>query len=174
MIKNSKILLGAVLTVFILLLIFWAFLFRSIGGLSEEIGLIKGRIMTLDLELKNLKVLENFLSDTAPQREEISGGFVSENELIDFIEDLEGAGGNVGTEVKVESATFSGDKEASVPSFRLQASGSFDSLFKLMLVLENLPYEIDFEDLSFTKSSADGKTSSWNGVFIIKLLSYES
>ena len=174
MIKNSKILLGAVLMVFILLLVFWAFLFRTIGGLSEEMGLIKGRIIAFDLELKNLKVLENFLSDTGPQREVIASGFVSESELIDFIEDLEGSGRDVGAEVKVESATFSSSGQGSVPSFRLQASGSFDSIFKLMLVLENLPYEIDFEDLSLTKSSTEGKVSLWNGVFIIKLLSYES
>jgi hypothetical protein len=137
-------------------------------------GLIKGRIIALDLELKNLKVLENFLLDTASQREEIASGFIGEGELINFIEDLEDAGNEWGAQVRVESAAFSDGGEAgSVPSFRLQASGSFQSLFRLMRVLENMPYEIDFQDLSLTKSSGDGK-DSWTGVFIIKLLSYES
>src|SRR3989338_3772690 len=57
------------------------------------------------------------------------------------------------------------------PSFRLETSGKFSSVFRFPLLLENLPYEISFEEINITKSG-DLK-EPWNAVYAIKLLSYE-
>ena len=174
MIKNSTILLCIILGVFFLLILGGFFQIKFLSNMTKANDEIRGRISELDSELKNLKVLENFLAQTDDERRLISGGFVGKDNLLDFIEELEKAGAESGLAVRVESANFDVGQAEGSPSFRLQATGSFQSLFKLMLILENTPYEISFEDVSLSRTHEEKGKNIWTGVFVIKLLSYES
>src|SRR3990167_2651693 len=92
MMKDSRILLGLVSLALVILIAGGVLLFISMGGMVREMGEIRGRILSLDLELKNMKILENFLTETVGGRERIAGSFVGEHDLVRFIEDLEDGG----------------------------------------------------------------------------------
>ncbi len=52
----------------------------------------------------------------------------------------------------------------------LKATGSFADVFEYLLLLENLPYDVEIDGMSISKT-ADG---TWGGDFSIKLLSFVS
>lgn len=170
--NNSKILFVASLG-FLACSIFGAvFLYGALGGIAQEIGEARGRIAALDSELKNLKIFEKFIADTEKDMERIRESFISRDELLRFIDDVENAGRESEVGVRVESANLSTDGiNDSGPSFRLEASGNFSSVFKYSLLLENLPYEISFEEMNITKSGDENEP--WRAVYVVKLLSYE-
>ena len=171
--KDSRILLGLVSLALVILIAGGVLLFISMGGMVREMGEIRGRILSLDLELKNMKILENFLTETVGGRERIAGSFVGEHDLVRFIEDLEDGGERNGVRVRVGSAALASGVTQAGPTFMLEAEGSFASIFRYMVFLENIPYEIILEDVDMTSISQDGK-KIWKGSFIVRLLSYES
>jgi hypothetical protein len=174
MIKNSKILLGVSSGSLVLLLILAFLLLGSLNNLASEKEEIRERILALDTDLKNLKVLESFLIQTQEERGIIEPAFVRGGDFVPFIEDLERVGAESSVEVRVESAILGGSAAApKEPSFRLTAEGSFSSLFRYMLLLENLPYEIAFGEVRFVKNLNESGEGIWIGTFIINLKSYE-
>lgn len=172
MIKNSKILLALAAILLAGMILTGGFLYRSLGNLVREIREVERRAAILDLDLRNLKVLESFLSGTARERDAIRKGFVGKDNLVLFIEDLEKAGRENGINVSVESASFSVNPNDPGPAFRLDAKGSFSALFRYLLFLENLPYELAFEEIHLNAVSGR-KADKWDSAFIVHLLSYE-
>ena len=148
-------------------------MYQLLGRLSEDILGTRGRISGLDSELQNLKLFENFLADTALSRERIKSGFVSRGNLVRFIEDLEQVGKDGGIAVEVDSASLAATPEERGPSFRLSAKGSFSSLFQYLLTLENLPYEIVFEEIHLNSATGEKDKIIWSAAILIRLISYE-
>ncbi len=169
--KNSKTLLIVSLTLMLCSLFGIAFLYRALEKLAEESSEAKERLLTFDSQLKDFKIFESFIADTENERMLVEESFVSREELIKFIENIERVGVGSGVDVRVESANLAPDEKNSRPSFRLETSGNFSSVFRFPLLLENLPYEISFDEINITKSG-DLK-EPWNAVYVIKLLSYE-
>src|SRR3989344_2064798 len=145
--KNSKTLLTVSLTLLLCSMFGATFLYRALEKLAEESGEAKDRLLTFDSQLKDFKIFESFIAN------------------------IERVGGEGGVDVRVESANLAPGQKNSWPSFRLETSGKFSSVFRFPLLLENLPYEISFEEINITKSG-DLK-EPWNAVYAIKLLSYE-
>lgn len=169
---DSKVLIGIAACLFILLLGSGFFAVRYLGSLAEEMSNIDERILTLDLEIKNLKIFETFLRETDDERKLISQSFVSEQSLIKVVEDIEKIGVLSGAKVVTESASFVNDQKKVIPTFRISTTGGFSSVFRLMLLLENLPYELAFDEVSIIKTEGNAG-SIWTGTFIIKVISYE-
>ncbi|OGF80489.1 hypothetical protein A2W48_00930 [Candidatus Giovannonibacteria bacterium RIFCSPHIGHO2_12_44_12] len=169
--KNSKTLLTVSLTLLLCSMFGATFLYRALEKLAEESGEAKDRLLTFDSQLKDFKIFESFIANTENERKLVEESFVGREGLIKFIENIERVGGEGGVDVRVESANLAPGQKNSWPSFRLETSGKFSSVFRFPLLLENLPYEISFEEINITKSG-DLK-EPWNAVYAIKLLSYE-
>lgn len=169
--KNSKILLAVSLASLSCSILGVAFLYGALGRLAQEASDIKARIIAFDSQLRNFKVSESFIANTENERKVVEESFVNRDNLVKFIEDIERAGKESGVDVHVQSADLAAGPKDSGPSFRLEASGNFSSVFKYSFLLENLPYEISFTEINITKSG-DVK-EPWNALYVIKLLSYE-
>lgn len=172
---NSKILLALGTLSIVVFLAVGGALYWYFGVSLSDIGEVQGEIETLGLKLKNVKVLENLLNENAGEREIIQNSFLGQRDLVRFIEDLERVGRDSGIDLKVESASLVSRPEELGPSFRLRAQGSFSALFQYLLLLENLPYEISFEEanLSFSGTGSRKGEAPWSGFYVIKLISYE-
>ena len=167
--KNSNILLMISVLVLTGLSFLAIFLYGKLKEMADDEYGLKSDISNLNNEVKDLKIFENFISDTGNDRKKISSGFVDSNGLVRFIEDAEQVGKNSGVDVNVESASPVINQKDLGPSFHLQASGGFGQVFRYSILLENLPYELAFEKINISKSDI----GSWRGDYIIRLLSYE-
>jgi len=170
-IKNSKLLLPASIVFLITLALCLIFLYKILERFASESGETRERIAIFNSQLKDLKIFENYIADTKNERFLIEKTFINRDELVTFIEDLEGVGRDSGVDVRVESANLAASPKDAGPSLHLEARGNFSSVFKYSLLLENLPYEIVFEKIDIDK--VGGEDAPWRGDYIIKLLSYE-
>lgn len=170
---NSKILLVMSLLLFSALAALGGFMVWRLGLLTKELGEIKGQILSVDVKLQNLKAFEKILDERRSDREVIENLFIGEKEIVRFIEDLEEAGRTSGVGLEVQSAALAPGPKELGPSFRLSAAGDFKTLFRYLLLVENLPYETAWEQITLQKTAAEGKAPSWSGLYTLKLLSYE-
>lgn len=71
--------------------------------------------------------------------------YLDENQVVGFIQELEGVANNVSASLDIKSANF--------PVFNLSLTGSFSATMKFLGWLENSPYFIDIESMQVRKIS---------------------
>lgn len=170
--RNSKFMLVASIFIFIFISFSAIFLYKQIQKNSRLAIDVEKRIKEFDSQLRSLKIFEDFISNTKTEREKIESTFVkqsNQDDFLVFIKDLENAGENIGLNVDVVSTSQAFDATNKGPSLHLTAKGNFSQVFKYSLLLENLPYELLFESISFSKRDE----GMWEGDYVIRLLSYE-
>ena len=144
------------------------------GAILERIArarkeLIETRTARAELENRSAEIrrAEVFLEGAKGKTEAIERYFVSESEIVSFIEKLETAAGESGVELEVAAASVLPGQDTS-PVFELHASGEFAGLFRYLLLLENFPHLLSVEKADFRKSSP------WEMQVTVKLVSYSS
>ena len=75
--------------------------------------------------------------------------------------------------VKAEVVSVDITKDSSSLIVEINASGSFETIYKLIMLLENSPYNLEFISVNIKDSDTSvGKSSQWTATFQIKLLSF--
>lgn len=150
-----------------------------LGGALAAGGVLLGRIAEARKELDQSRIkraeleeksgearrAEIFLEGAREKTNAIERYFVSESEIVSFIEELEAAARESGVTLKVAAVSVPAGPKTS-PAFELGASGEFASLFRYLLLLENFPHLLAVEKVDFTKSSP------WEMRMTLKLITY--
>jgi hypothetical protein len=118
---------------------------------------------------QELRALENLLGSVESKRQELQRHFVEASNVVPFLNDLEELARRAGAEPQVEDVELGQDVSAlsSGLSAQIKARGTFEAVYKFLLLLENSPYELEVLSLDL---SNDGQ--EWQGEFIVKLLSF--
>jgi len=90
--------------------------------------------------------------------EKLNGYVIKENEIVSFAKTLEDLGPQSGTAVKIE-ALDKGLTEKAVPylNLRISAIGSFENVFRLMVLLENFPGKFEWRSTRLGRESLSDK-----------------
>ena len=177
-------------TIFVLLALIssafagWFYVFLKIS--SERKVFIELRKNILRSEKKNTdeKSLFRFLDGVKNERGLIESVFLKEDDLIRLIKGLESIGESSGVSLRI-SAISAEKNAASKPVISFSAQGTFGQLFKYLYFLENLPYLITINKVSFQNEEErrdgekeDSKKNNaipvWKALFSIQLESYEN
>lgn len=121
----------------------------------------------LEERIADVQSIRSFLEHSKGKIASAEKFFVSEDEIVPFIEALEASARESDVQLAVATASLPTSSGAN-PSFNLKATGEFQDLFRYLLLLENFPHLIAIEKVSFTK------TSPWDMQITIRLLAYES
>ena len=111
--------------------------------------------------------LKNLLKDIAKEKAEIDSYFASSKNVVPFLDSMQALARRVGATSEIQSLDSSQGEFIVV----MNAEGSFEALYKLLELLENSPYELEFLTVDFTKQTGED-TSDWQVFFKIKLLSF--
>lgn len=162
----------------------WFYVFSKIS--SERKAILELRKNILRSEKKNTdeKSLARFLDGVKNERGLIESVFLKEDDLIRLIKGLESIGESSGVSLKI-SAISAEKNAASKPVISFSAKGTFEQLFKYLYFLENLPYLITTNKVSFQNdedgrvgaqenSKKNGAIPVWKALFSIQLESYEN
>ena len=177
-------------TIFILFLLIipasagWFYIFAKMSSGRKEILELRKNVMRNDKKTVDEKTLALFLDSVKNEKELIESVFLKEDDLIRLIKGLESIGESSGVSLKI-SAISTEKGAASKPVISFSAQGEFEQIFKYLYFLENLPYLITIDKVSFQNTEvnsaiaqADNKktnsTSVWQALFSIKLESYEN
>lgn len=177
-------------TIFILFLLIilasvsWFYVFAKISSGRKEILELRKSIIRNDKKTVDEKSLATFLDGVKNEKGLIESVFLKEDDLIRLIKGLESIGES--SEVSLKISAISTEKGvASKPIISFSAEGEFEQIFKYLYFLENLPYLITINQVSFQNTEAgseiaqaDNKKENsnmvWQALFSIKLESYEN
>ena len=117
------------------------------------------------------RAVENALTQTEGDRAALAALLLAPDGIVAFIERIEALGRNAGASVTVDEITVE-PLEASSASghlvVRFHASGSWQQLAHLLVLVESLPLPVDLTHVRFETSG--GKEPVWRGTFVIRAL----
>ena len=104
--------------------------------------------------------------------------FAESSNVVSFLDAIQNLAPSVGATAQIDSVDTGTNNSYFV--VELEASGSFESVYKFLTLLENSPYELDFLSMDIhnaneTNTPANIKSSklpTWNANFKIQLLSF--
>ncbi|KKS43887.1 MAG: hypothetical protein UV08_C0032G0025 [Parcubacteria group bacterium GW2011_GWA2_42_18] len=147
---------------------------------------------------EELNTLERGAKETANDRALLSSYFVDSRDVTGFLDSLESLGQEIGVRLDVQSINNSSNlppkqvnppttkqtnepaKQANRPptlKISFKGEGAFAGLFHLVKLLEQVPYELKINKVSFslgTSSVAEEGSPDWTGSFEVELLSFIS
>ncbi len=122
--------------------------------------------------------LDNSVKAVADDEAQLGTHFIQSSDIVPFLNAIEQLGPEVGATASVSSVnTTDGASELLVG---VETTGSFDSIYKFLTLLENSPYELDFTSVDIETqpvqsiSAKDNTIQApvWNATFTVELLSF--
>ncbi len=124
----------------------------------------------------DIKFLNHSLQKITENKVLFETHFAESSDIVPFLNMIEKLGPKVGAKTEVNSVDILTNKTGLVVG--LKASGSFEAIYKFIMLLENSPYELDFLLMDVHKLTIEVvpgkniKSSDWEAVFKIQLLSF--
>ncbi len=109
---------------------------------------------------KEYRDLENLVVSSAVKREQIAQFVLTEDKTIDFLSQVETIGEEQGVNLQTTSLEVKpgeGMFDSLLVSFSLK--GEEDRLYKMIKILEELPYHGELRELDFTRKGRDGNST---------------
>ena len=168
-IQKKSLILSIILFIFFSFV--FIFLYKDINNKKEMIQIAQERWQAEATRRENVKSLLNSVQSIKTERTLLDTHFVQSSDIVPFLDTIEKLAKNVGANAEVISVDVAKDNLSLV--VQMSASGSFETIYRLILLLENSPYNLEFVlvDIKNLDSSIK-KISQWTATFQIKLLSF--
>lgn len=164
----------------VLLLVFlcalFTFLYNETNNNDQKAALGLSTWQTEANRRNEITSLDSTLMQIAGSRSSLDSHFAESSDVVPFLDTIEELGVPAGAQTEIDSVTMGASNNGLVVG--LKATGSFDSVYKFITLLENSPYEIDFQTMDLHRSSMPDATSKnnknpeWEADFNIQLLSF--
>lgn len=134
-----------------------------------------------------IESLDRLIKSTTQEQALLQSHFAQSSDVVPFLDTIQKLATRVGASSEVVSVDILKDKNPTLV-IEFKAAGSFDAIYKLLTLLENSPYELEFTyvdiqttntpDTSISSGTATtpvvkkASVSEWTGDFRIKLLSF--
>lgn len=124
---------------------------------------------------KELQTLDKSLKFIISDKEELDRHFAQSGDIVPFLNTLERLAKDAGASAQVSSVDIL--KENQGLGVSLKAEGSFGSIYKLLQLFENSPYELEVVALDmqrvFSNETEGASTGTrWEGLFRLRLISF--
>jgi archaellum component FlaF (FlaF/FlaG flagellin family) len=149
----------------------FVFLYKDINNKKEAIQTAQEKWQTEAIRRENIKFLIDSVKSIKIERTSLDTHFVQSSDVVPFLDTIEELAKNVGANAEVISVDVAKDNLLLV--VQMSTSGSFETIYKLILLLENSPYDLEFilVDIKNLNSSIK-KIPQWTATLQIKLLSF--
>jgi len=146
----------------------YAWLFLKVNNTLEQISIASGEVQLLSVKNEQIQTVRREVRDTQEQRAELNSYFITEEGIVDFIEDIEKLGEHAGASVSVQAVSVGDplDKDGLlVPlSISLKSEGTLREVFYTLALLEAFPKALNVKNVRFAQHPTD---LTWQGVFDI-------
>jgi len=173
--NSQKITLFFSLILLIGLCLVFAFLYNKIDNNNKNAEIDMTAWQTEMNQLDKINSLERSVEQVADDKALLETHFVKSSDIVPFLDTIE-----IGPVIEADTAIDSVDTGPKNDQLivEIKASGSFEAVYKFLTLLENSPYELDFLSMDMHRTTALDvspkkiKSSSWDAIFKIQLLSY--
>lgn len=132
---------------------FW---YSVIAKKSSAVAVLQSKINEKSEATSRIASSRAELAKIADDEVTVRSYFVSENDIVSFIDDLQKNGLSQGTLVKVLSVSADGTNARPTLSLAVTVTGTFDAVMRTIGSIEYAPYDLSISKLSVMKS--DKKT----------------
>lgn len=169
--KPIKRLLTIFFTVNMALLGAYAYLLYAVQTKNKESSALYTLSHDQILDKGKIQELERALKETEKERGKFYEYFMNATNAVAFIEQIEKLGKSASVSLSVSSVS-DGIKEDGTIQLGFSATGSFVNLYRLMALVESLPYKITLKKVDFQKSDGGEEGADWKGNFMVILESF--
>jgi len=182
---KTKQIFETVMVMTIIALIAYIVLFIQIKEKNEIVSALTNEAESIVQKETKLRSVKNLVRDIERERNIIDSYFITDDNIVDFIEIIENLGKKNGlsieiTSVKVDNIDSDIEKKIKMGELlrvNFKTKGHFSELFQLLSVLENLPFKIDLLNIDFSKSAGvlnrDKNINLWSGFFSITVIKFD-
>ncbi|MEK7569466.1 MAG: hypothetical protein AAB500_01060 [Patescibacteria group bacterium] len=117
---------------------------------------------------REINFAEDRVKKTAEDRVKLSSHFAESLDAVPFLDSLEELAGKVSAKSEISLVDIAKDKSGIFVNLRV--AGSFESVYKYLLLLENSSYVLEFRAVNLHKASSE--STEWQGDFALKLLTF--
>lgn len=149
--------------------------FIGIKNKNENISLIVNKIDSFIEKETKLKSVKKIIEDTESTRRELDTYFVTDNGIVDFIENIEALAEEVEINAEVLSVDINDNNKISETLLlSLEVEGLWSSLFYFISLIEELPFKIDVSKVDieavYTNTNKSKTSGSWKGTLNFSVL----
>jgi cell division protein FtsB len=186
--KNNfqKILLVLSVTLFAFSCFAFVFLYRKTNDNNQKAESVLTEWTNETYRRDDIMSLEHSLQKISDARTQLETHFAKSSDVVPFLDMIEKLAPKTGSLAQIDSVDTSGGSTGLIVGFSV--SGSFDSIYKFITLLENSQYELEFlsmdihsmtaSNTSVDSGSAQSKAPvknavpKWQADFKIQLLSF--
>ena len=143
------------------------FIYQKIESINKTSDQILAEWQKEALRRDEIKSLNKSIKVIEQERALLETHFAQSSDVVPFLNTIEGLGLKVGANAEVTLVDI--PKDSIGLMVEMNASGKFESIYKLLMLLENSPYELELTSFDIKNSVEEKK---WNAVFKIRLLSF--
>jgi len=152
----------------------YSFAFIKVRGIITQVANTSEEAQLLAKKNTHIQTVRRVVRDTQPEREKIDAYFLTDDEIVSFLEEVEGLGTHVGVEVTVQAVSVGKpiDKDERITPLNLvlKSEGSLEKIFYLLTLLEDFPKAMSVQEVQFSQQPDEG---IWVGNFDIVVLKIE-
>lgn len=112
--------------------------------------------------------LKYLLNETESDRKTLDTFFVDSSEVVDFIQRVESLGKDTHATVSIKDLR----EQPEGLVFSIDVSGSFAGVMHLVTLIEHLPYNLSFQQVSLDRVVEEKGAVSWHGTITATLASF--
>src|SRR3989344_765602 len=157
----------------------FVFLYKEVNNNNQKSQLGEKEWQAEALRRDEVKTLDSSIKAIEKERALLETHFARSSDIVPFLDTVEGLAPKAGVKAEVTSVDVLSNSNGLVVG--MKASGTFNGLYKFLILLENSPYELEFISMNMqsetvvTVSNTEDKNAlvpKWNTAFKIKLLSF--
>jgi len=163
--KKSHTIIIFILSILVTILVagLLVFFLKIIENKNQHIFVVTETIGDKLKEKENVTMFTEKLSEIQLLENNIDSRFVDSNKIDTFVSYLEEIDLDIGSDISVKNIEIS-PKTKEVISFKILITGTFEQVMRTVVLLENIPYEVDIisiylnKDLTETTNKEGEKT----------------
>ncbi len=162
--------------IFLISMCGFLYLYKEINQNNQAWQMKDTEWRTETLRRENIKKLDDSVKMIEGERMALSTHFAESTDVVPFLDSLEGLAKKTTTKAEITSVDIQEGQSGLYVG--MKASGTFNNIYKLLTLIENSHYEIEFLAVDLhkeTTATEEGKTPpipTWNAAFKMKLISF--
>lgn len=136
----------------------YGFLYFTISQKSNEVANLQNQIMVESENVSRIASARSALAEIAGDEANVQSYFVSEANVVPFINDLEARGLREKATAAVLSVSKGGSSSESSLLLAVSLKGTFDAIMRTIGVIEYAPYDVSISTLSIEQDAKN----SWH------------
>ncbi len=152
------------------------FFYRTINANNKGAAEKEGQWQSEAARRDGIRALDSSVKAVETQRTQLETHFAKSSDIVPFLDTIEGLAPQTGVVASVTSVAIAADDSGLLVG--MSASGTFGGLYKFLTLLENSPYELEFDGVDLRSApllSGGGKNTSvppWDLILKMKLLTF--